>query len=81
MLYEVITQDGCVYAVDCDLKSFFDKVDHRELMRRLRRRIEDNRVLCLIGVITSYSIHYTKLYDRWRKTAIRLQKKDEGGRK
>jgi len=42
-------QDGCVYAVDCDLKSFFDKVDHRELMRRLRRRIEDNRVLCLIG--------------------------------
>ena len=37
------------YAVDCDLKSFFDKVDHCELMQRLRRRIEDGRVLRLIG--------------------------------
>ncbi len=36
------------YAIDCDLKSFFDKVDHHELMRRLRRRITDNRVLDLI---------------------------------
>jgi RNA-directed DNA polymerase len=37
------------YAVDCDLKSFFDKVDHCQLMQRLRRRIEDGRVLHLIG--------------------------------
>ncbi len=37
------------YAVDCDLKSFFDKVNHCQLMQRLRRRIEDGRVLHLIG--------------------------------
>jgi RNA-directed DNA polymerase len=37
------------YAVDCDLKSFFDKVNHCQLMQRLRRRIEDGRVLLLIG--------------------------------
>jgi RNA-directed DNA polymerase len=37
------------YAVDCDLKSFFDTVDHCQLMQRLRRRIEDGRVLHLIG--------------------------------
>jgi RNA-directed DNA polymerase len=37
------------YAVDCDLKSFFDKVDHRELMQRLKRRITDGRVLRLIA--------------------------------
>jgi len=37
------------YAVDCDLKSFFDMVDHCQLMQRLRRRIEDGRVLHLIG--------------------------------
>jgi len=40
--------EGCVYAVDCDLKSFFDRVDHAELMWRLRRRISDARVLGLI---------------------------------
>lgn len=37
------------YAVDCDLKWFFDKVNHCQLMQRLRRRIEDGRVLHLIG--------------------------------
>ncbi len=40
--------EGHVYAVDCDLKSFFDTVDHRELMQRLARRIKDGRVLRLI---------------------------------
>ena len=42
-------REGYVHAVDCDLKSFFDKVDHGELMQRLRRRIQDGRVLRLIG--------------------------------
>jgi RNA-directed DNA polymerase len=41
-------QGGRVHAVDCDLKGFFDTVDHRQLMLRLRRRIADGRVLRLI---------------------------------
>lgn len=38
-----------VFAIDCDLKSFFDKVDHNALMQRLGRKVEDVRVLRLIG--------------------------------
>jgi RNA-directed DNA polymerase len=37
------------YAVDCDLKSFFDTVKFDRLMGLLARRIPDQRVLRLIG--------------------------------
>src|SRR6185369_17841256 len=37
------------YAVDCDLKSFFDTVKFDRLMRLLACRIRDKRVLRLIG--------------------------------
>jgi RNA-directed DNA polymerase len=40
---------GLRYAADCDLKSFFDTVNHDLLMNRLARRIADRRVLRLIG--------------------------------
>ena len=42
-------RDGLQYAVDCDLQSFFDTVNHRLLMNRLARRINDRRVLRLIS--------------------------------
>ena len=42
-------QAGYGYAVDCDLKSFFDTVKFDRLMRLLARRIPDKRVLRLIG--------------------------------
>jgi len=42
-------RDGLRYAADCDLKSFFDTVNHGLLMNRLARRIGDRRVLRLIG--------------------------------
>jgi len=42
-------QAGHGYAVDCDLKSFFDTVKFDRLMRLLARRIWDKRVLRLIG--------------------------------
>lgn len=42
-------QAGYGYAVDCDLKSFFDTVKFDRLMRLLARRILDKRVLRLIG--------------------------------
>jgi RNA-directed DNA polymerase len=34
--------------VDCDLKSFFDTVNHDRLMRQLREKIRDRKVLRLI---------------------------------
>lgn len=37
------------YAVDIDLSKFFDQVDHDLLMFRLGQRINDKRVLSLIG--------------------------------
>ncbi len=40
---------GLRFAVDCDLKRFFDTVNHGLLMNRLARRINDRRVLRLIG--------------------------------
>jgi RNA-directed DNA polymerase len=41
-------KEGRRYAVDCDLKSFFDTVNHDRLMGQLRERIEDRKVLGLI---------------------------------
>ena len=37
------------FAADCDLKSFFDTVNHGLLMNRLARRVGDPRVLRLIS--------------------------------
>lgn len=39
---------GYRHAVDCDLKSFFDTVNHDRLMMQLRGKVRDRRVLGLI---------------------------------
>ncbi len=41
-------QEGRRIVVDVDLKSFFDRVNHDNLMSRLAKRIEDRRLLRLI---------------------------------
>lgn len=41
-------QDKRRHAVDCDLKSFFDTVNHDRLMDGLRQKVKDARVLALI---------------------------------
>jgi RNA-directed DNA polymerase len=41
-------KDGCRYAVDCDLKAFFDTVNHDRLMAQLREKLPDPLVLQLI---------------------------------
>jgi RNA-directed DNA polymerase len=46
---QAAAQAGYLYAVDCDLKSFFDTVKFDRLMRLLARRVFDRRVLRLIG--------------------------------
>jgi len=40
---------GHRWTVDLDLEKFFDRVNHDVLMHRLGRRIEDKRLLALIG--------------------------------
>jgi len=45
---EACWQEGRRYAVDCDLKSFFDTVSHDRLMGQLREKIRDPLVLRLI---------------------------------
>jgi len=41
--------DGLGEAVDCDLKGFFDHVDHDRLMTLVGARVRDDRILSLIG--------------------------------
>lgn len=42
-------EDGYEYVVDIDLSNFFDGVNHQRLMARLAERIQDKRLLILIG--------------------------------
>ena len=45
---ETCWKEGRRYAVDCDLKSFFDTVNHDRLMGQLREKVRDRMVLSLI---------------------------------
>jgi RNA-directed DNA polymerase len=42
-------EDGYEWVVDIDLEKFFDRVCHQRLMARLAERIDDRRLLVLIG--------------------------------
>ena len=57
---ERANQDGLRFAVDCDLKSFFDTVNHGLLMNRLTKRIGDRRVLGLIGRYLRLQVNQAK---------------------
>lgn len=48
MLEEGLKKGKHCHVVDCDLKAFFDTVDHQKLMARLRGRITDPSLLALI---------------------------------
>jgi len=45
---ETCWKEGRRHAVDCDLKSFFDTVNHDRLMGQLREKIRDRTILGLI---------------------------------
>jgi RNA-directed DNA polymerase len=46
---------GFTTVIDADLSAFFDNVDHEILMRKIRRRINDDKLLGLIGRILKAS--------------------------
>jgi RNA-directed DNA polymerase len=46
-----IVQSGKEYVVDIDLSKFFDRINHDRLIYRLKRHINDSRILRLIGTI------------------------------
>jgi RNA-directed DNA polymerase len=45
---ETLLNEGCVYVVDADLKSYFDTIPKERLMSRVRERVSDSRVLRLV---------------------------------
>lgn len=42
-------EEGYDWVVDIDLEKFFDRVSHQRLMARLAQRVDDRRLLVLIG--------------------------------
>lgn len=42
-------EEGCTWVVDIDLEKFFDHVHHQRLLARLAARVDDRRLLSLIG--------------------------------
>jgi len=48
-IQRAITHAEQTVIIDCDIRGFFDNVDHRILLGLVRRRISDPRVLKLIG--------------------------------
>jgi RNA-directed DNA polymerase len=45
---QAYTRAGYTWVVDLDLEKFFDRVNHDVLLSRVRRRVQDRRVLTLI---------------------------------
>jgi RNA-directed DNA polymerase len=47
---------GATWVLDADLKSYFDTIDHRRLLRLLQERIADGRVLELIDAFLTQGV-------------------------
>ena len=43
-----LLEQGYVYVVDADLKSYFDTIPHAPLLERVQSRVTDRRVLALV---------------------------------
>lgn len=53
------------YALKCDIRKFFDSVDHDTLIRIISKRIKDKKVMILIKeVVESFTASRPNLFDR-----------------
>jgi len=48
--------DGAVYVVDADLKSYFDTINHQKLLERIREKVTDSRILKLVEMFLQQGI-------------------------
>lgn len=53
---ESLLQEGYVYVVDADLKSYFDTIPHDRLMDRVREKVSDSRVLRLVEMFLKQGV-------------------------
>jgi len=53
------------YALKCDVRRFFDSIDHNVLLEILKRRVKDTDVMWLLErIVRSYISEYANLFDR-----------------
>lgn len=60
------------WVLDADIKACFDRIDHADLMDRVRHRIKDKRVLRLVN--------WQRIRHRWNWTDVRRWLTDPTGR-
>jgi RNA-directed DNA polymerase len=53
---EALLQEGYVYVVDADLKSYFDTISHDRLLDRVREKVSDRRVLRLMKMFLEQGV-------------------------
>lgn len=53
---ESLLQEGYVYVVDADLKSYFDTIPHDRLLDRVREKVSDRRVLRLVQMFLEQGV-------------------------
>lgn len=53
---EALLQEGKVYVVDADLKSYFDKIPKDRLLARVRAQVSDSRILRLVEMFLEQGI-------------------------
>jgi RNA-directed DNA polymerase len=53
---ERLLNAGSVYVVDADLKSYFDTINHEKLLKRIREKVSDGRILKLIEMFLRQGI-------------------------
>ena len=53
---EALLQEGYVYVVDADLKSYFDTIPHDRLLDRVREKVSDRRVVQLVEMFLQQGV-------------------------
>lgn len=62
--FDGLLQEGAVWVVDADIKSYFDEIPHRQLMERVSERVSDGRMLKLVETFLDQEV--VDGDDRWK---------------